>query len=269
MIDRLRGVLDGLGYPIGGEELLDVLLLARVIEGARTGGGDATAPDPAEAEEAGPPADDVGQTDDEQGFDPTGSGPAPTSPTEQPATGRRRFLLPDSRTAQPASGTAARAVRVPGPRALPGAHNLARSLRPLRRHRDHLHRKVVDVEATVRLTAESGTLDVVLRPERELWHAAVLLIDDSPSMHVWRSLVPELGSLLVRSGNFRTVHVSRFTPQKLSPRHHRNGAGVSVTFLLTDGVHPAWTRAFLMALAGVGGSVFGLGRRFLWCGGMN
>ncbi|MFE0349480.1 SAV_2336 N-terminal domain-related protein [Streptomyces griseoluteus] len=241
MIDRLRGVLDGLGYPLGGEELLDVLLLARVIEGARTGAGDATAPDPTEAEEAGPPADDVGQTDDEQGFDPTGSEPAPTSPTEQPATGRRRFLLPDGRTAQPATGTAARAVRVPGPRALPGAHNLARSLRPLRRHRDHLHRKVVDVEATVRLTAESGTLDVVLRPERELWHAAVLLVDDSPSMHVWRSLVPELGGLLVRSGNFRTVHVSRFTPQKLSPRHHRNGAGVSVTFLLTDGVHPAWT----------------------------
>ncbi|MET9519953.1 SAV_2336 N-terminal domain-related protein [Streptomyces sp. NPDC002994] len=242
MIDRLRRVLDGLGYPLGGEELLDVLLLARVMEGARTGAGDATAPDPAEAEEAGPPADDVGQTDtDEQGFDPTGSGPAPTSPTEEPVTGRRRFLFTDSRTARPATGTAARAVRVPGPRALPGAHNLARSLRPLRRHRDHPHRKVVDVEATVRLTAESGTLDVVLRPERELWHAAVLLVDDSPSMRVWRSLVPELGALLERSGNFRTVHVSRFTPQKLSPRHHRTGAGASVTFLLTDGVHPAWT----------------------------
>jgi len=251
VIDRLRKLLDDLGYPLSGEELLDVLLLARVMKGARRTAGDT--PEQAETQEAGFPTKDDGPADiDEQAVDPLDSGPAPAGPAREPATGRQ-FLFPGSGTAHPGTGMAARAVRVPGPRALPGAHGLARSLRPLRRRRDDLHRQVIDVEATVQVTAESGALDVVLRPERELSHTAVLLVDDSPSMHVWRSLVRELSGLLGRSGNFRTVHVRRFTPQQLSPRHRGNGAGALVTFLLTDGVDRAWANpATVQAVAAWG-----------------
>ncbi|MEU1449133.1 SAV_2336 N-terminal domain-related protein [Streptomyces mirabilis] len=240
MIDRLRRVLDDLGYPLSSDDFLDVLLLARVMDKARTGDEDAPSPDPTPAVDAGPLAEDTGEDDnDEQDLDPTDAKPAPT----RPAGGQRRFLFPGGGNIGPPVGTGARAVRLPGPRALPGAHSLARSLRPLREHRDHPHRKVVDVEATLRLTAETGTFDVVLKPERELRHSALLLVDNSLSMRVWRSLVPEISGLLARSGNFRTVHTSGFSPQKPNPPHHGNAAAASVIFLLTDGVHPCWTSA--------------------------
>ncbi|GFE14215.1 hypothetical protein Sgleb_22620 [Streptomyces glebosus] len=138
-------------------------------------------------------------------------------------------------------GERARPARVPGGRALPDAQQLGRALRPLRRTRDHPHRTVTDIEATVRLAAETGFLDVVSRPEQERCRSAVLLVDCSPSMQVWGPLAAELRALLARSTVFRSVRILPVDPQDPSgPAGRRRSAGAAVTFLLTDGTSPGW-----------------------------
>ncbi|MET8164874.1 SAV_2336 N-terminal domain-related protein [Streptomyces sp. NPDC005329] len=258
MIGRLLRILDGIGHPIDGAELLDVLLLARTIAGSGKAAG-ATGADGADGHD---PRDDtpLPEVDDEQAADPTGSpdmGPDPVSRQgpEQPPS-QPRLLFPDTRAKALTAGSPAHAVRVPGPRPLPGANHLIRSLRPLRAYREHPHRAVVDMEATVRLAAESDTFDVVLRPAHELRNAAVLLVDESSSMRVWRSASTEVGRLLQRGGIFRTVHIRRFSPPDLARQARgpqRTGTGPTVTFLLTDGVHSAWsTPAVAEAVAVMG-----------------
>lgn len=258
MIDRLRRMLEELGYPLAGAELLDVLLLARTLERSRSASSAQSGPTVRAGEKGGRRADDPSASvagDDETDELRTASGTRPSGIGQQqaPTQGRHSLLFPDSRTTHASTGSFAHSVRVPGPRALPGVLHLVRSLRPLRERSDHPHRTVVDVEATVRRTAESGAFDLVLRPTRELRNAAVLLVDDSPSMRVWQSLVPEVGRLLERSGVFRSVSVRRFIPQDLPRRHRSEGAGSAATLLLTDGVDPAWTtRATADAVAGLG-----------------
>ncbi|SBV04727.1 Superfamily I DNA and RNA helicases [Streptomyces sp. Ncost-T6T-1] len=259
MIDRLRRVLDELGYPVTGAELLDVLLLARTLEASRTSAFAEEAQDGAAGDGEGISVDDspLPEADHEETTEPVAASEVPprgSGEQEQQAgsPGQRRLLFPDSRTVD-STGSAAQAVRVPGPRTLPGALQLVRSLRPLRESQDHPHRVAVDVEATVRQTAESGTFDVVLRPTRELRNVAVLLVDDSPSMRVWQSLVREVGRLLERSGVFRAVSVHRIVPRELPGRHRPGGVGSKATLVLTDGVDPAWrTGATVDAVAGLG-----------------
>lgn len=248
MIERLRRVLDGIGYELGGPEVLDVLWLAQAMDGgaART---DDAAPGPAAADDddqarpeepaTGPGTEAPPATDPAAPAASARPEPDPVAPAED--TARRHSLFTADQTFPGAAvGTPAHAIRAPGPRALPGMHGLARALRPLRAHADHRHRTVADIEATVRLTAESGVLDVIDRPEQELRHTAVLLVDASASMRVWQPLVREVRRLLERGGVFRAVQVHRFdlregrrpgtTPRTESP----------VVFLLTDGVDEAW-----------------------------
>ncbi|MFI1224649.1 MULTISPECIES: SAV_2336 N-terminal domain-related protein [unclassified Streptomyces] len=258
MIDRLRRVLDELGYPVTGAELLDLLLLARTLEESRASASAQEGQDGAARDRDGLPADasPLPEADQEESTEPlAASGTPPRGSDEQErqagSPGRRRLLFPDSR-AGGSTGSAAHAVRVPGPRTLPGALQLVRSLRPLRERQDHPHRVAVDVEATVRQTAESGTFDVVLRPTRELRNTAVLLVDDSPSMRVWQPLVTEVGRLLERSGVFRAVSVHRIVPREL-PHSRSGGIGSEATLVLTDGVDPAWrTGTTVDAVAALG-----------------
>jgi hypothetical protein len=259
MIDRFRRILDDLGHPLDGAELLDLLLLARTITGNGKDVAQASAADEGDnaAPQFEPPVSDSDVEHMDDSADSPGADPEPAreqEPGQVPE--QRRLLFPDARATAPSGGAAAHVVRVPGPRSIPGAHHLIRSLRPLRAYRDDPHRPAVDVEATVRLAAESESFDVVLRPTRELQNAAVLLADDSSSMRVWRSLLPEVHRLLERSGIFRTVHIRRFSPPDLAweaPGRQRMGAGPTVTLLLTDGVHPAWSSAAVAAaVAGLG-----------------
>lgn len=158
-----------------------------------------------------------------------------------PAVPPRRALYAMGSQGGEAGAERARPARVPGGRALPDAQQLGRALRPLRRSRDHPHRTVTDIEATVRLAAETGFLDVVARPEQERCRSAVLLVDCSPSMQVWGPLAAELRALLARSTVFRSVHVLPVDPQNPSgPAGRRRAAGAAVTFLLTDGTSPGW-----------------------------
>ncbi|MGA4874947.1 SAV_2336 N-terminal domain-related protein [Streptomyces lydicamycinicus] len=164
----------------------------------------------------------------------------PTDPLNPALPPRRALYAMGSQGGEPGADRA-RTARVPGGRALPDAQQLGRALRPLRRSRDHPHRTVTDIEATVRLAAETGFLDVVSRPDQERCWSAVLLVDCSPSMQVWGPLAAELRALLARSTVFRSVHILPVDPRNLSgPAGRRRSAGAAVTFLLTDGTSPGW-----------------------------
>ncbi|WP_433858377.1 SAV_2336 N-terminal domain-related protein [Streptomyces kronopolitis] len=280
MIDRLRQAMSAAGYDLGAAELLDVLWLARAMEGNAVAGEPTDAGEPAEwaggdgerGEGAADPAGvAAGGADGVTGpartpsderpddaaspppADPTADDPAdasapacappppaPSDPLTPPARPRRALYAWGSEGGGPGAERA-RPARVPGGRALPDAQQLGRALRPLRRSRDHPHRTVTDVEATVRLAAETGFLDVVARPEQERRWSAVLLVDCSAAMQVWGPLAAELRALLARSTVFRSVRVQRIDPHHPSgPVHRRRSAGATVTFVLTDGTSPGW-----------------------------
>ncbi|MGW1374603.1 SAV_2336 N-terminal domain-related protein [Streptomyces sp. NPDC002446] len=285
MIDRLRQAMSAAGFDLGATELLDVLWLARAMEGGAEAsrkteepGGRGTpgeeecaAPGPLGADGSAPavPADHAeaaGTAAHPESADPTGphdstgphasahqTGPGdlaeqadpvdrhePAGPPAPAGPPRRALYAMGSQGGAPGADRA-RPARVPGQRALSDAQQLGRALRPLRRSRDHPHRTVTDIEATVRLAAETGFLDVVARPEQERRWSAVLLVDCSPSMQVWGSLAAELRALLTRSTAFRSVQVHPVDPgDPGGPLLGRQAAGAAVTFLLTDGTNPGW-----------------------------
>ncbi|AJT64258.1 hypothetical protein T261_2584 [Streptomyces lydicus] len=284
MIDALRQAMSAAGYDLGATELLDVLWLARVMEGrgapqvtgepgesvdeagtegdfgatgaegeadgrpgeppGAAGEGDAAA-EPGDRADPATAADATGATDATDVMDSTcpsdTTDPAgPSAPVTPGGPPRRALYAMGSQGGDPAADRA-RPARVPGGRALPDAQQLGRALRPLRRPRDHPHRTVTDVEATVRLAAETGFLDVVSRPDQEHRWSAVLLVDCSPSMQVWGSLAAELRALLARSTVFRSVDVHLIDPRDPAcPLRGRGTAHASLTFLLTDGTNPGW-----------------------------
>ncbi|MEV5595032.1 SAV_2336 N-terminal domain-related protein [Streptomyces sp. NPDC052496] len=260
MIDRLRQILAGQGYDLGASELLDVLWLARVVrEGERRAalpaerpgedagpgpdGGPVPAPAPADARADGAgggpgEADGPDGTDGARG-DEGGAGlPGGTPVTVLPS---QRSLYAMGSEGGSALSRRARPARAPGRRALARPQHLSRALRPLRRFEPHPHRSAPDVEATVRLAAETALFDVVSRPDQEHRWSAVLLVDDAPSMRVWSQLAGELRAVLDRGGIFRGVRVCAFDPQDMAVLGRLPwAAGPTLTFVLTDGTSPGW-----------------------------
>ncbi|RSO48868.1 hypothetical protein DMH15_03835 [Streptomyces sp. WAC 06725] len=258
MIDRLRQVLAGQGYDLGAHELLDVLWLARAVrEGERR---QAAAEEESRAD-AGPPGSDDGGTEPaaegaaETGAQDGGTEGPDTARSEQETDGAeaapggdRATVLPSQRSlyAMGSEGGSARSrrarpARAPGRRALARPQHLSRALRPLRRFQPHPHRRVTDVEATVRLAAETALFDVVSRPDLEHRWSAVLLVDDAPSMQVWSQLAGELRAVLDRSGIFRSLRVCALDPRKMAVLGRLPwAAGPTLTFVLTDGTSPGW-----------------------------
>ncbi|NUS90572.1 MAG: tetratricopeptide repeat protein, partial [Streptomyces sp.] len=142
-------------------------------------------------------------------------------------------------------------------RALPAARGLSRALRPLRRSvpsRTHFH---MDEAATAAWIAETGLPDVLLRPRPERRLSAALVVDDGPSMVLWRQLAAEVRGLLERQGAFRSVRTYGLdsasgpepvlTARPYAPDAPRRTArqltdisGRTVMLVLSDGVGPGW-----------------------------
>ncbi|WP_206503947.1 SAV_2336 N-terminal domain-related protein [Streptomyces chrestomyceticus] len=257
MIDRLRQILAGQGYDLDAGELLDVLWLARAVregelrsalpapESARDTGPDAPSDEPGQGDPAGAPEDASGGGPGEAGGTdgPREDGAFGDLPGGVPATvlPSQRSLYAMGSEGGSALSRRARPARAPGRRALARPQHLSRALRPLRRFEPHPHRRVTDVEATVRLAAETALFDVVSRPDQERRWSAVLLVDEAPSMQVWSQLAGELRSVLDRGGIFRNVRVCAFDPQDMAVLGRLPwAAGPTLTFVLTDGTSPGW-----------------------------
>ncbi|TDU02113.1 hypothetical protein EDD99_0498 [Streptomyces sp. 846.5] len=153
-------------------------------------------------------------------------------------------------------------VSLPRPRTIPEPLRFARQLRPLKRNRPALHRRLVDEQATVERAAQAGVVDVVLRPDAERWLDVVLVVDESTSMLLWRDLSAELHLLLERLGAFRTFRVLGLRLRQcsspvltcrpfsdetelLDPGTIRDPSGRTLTLVLSDGAAPEWRGAEL------------------------
>jgi formylglycine-generating enzyme required for sulfatase activity len=102
---------------------------------------------------------------------------------------------------------------------------LGRALRPLMRKVAALNREYLDEEATATQIAEQDVWLPVMRPAAERWLELALVVEDSASTPIWRSLIHELRLLTERQGAFRTVQSWRLTaseagqPQLFSGNH--------------------------------------------------
>ncbi|MDM8558017.1 formylglycine-generating enzyme family protein [Candidatus Parabeggiatoa sp. HSG14] len=147
----------------------------------------------------------------------------------------------------------------PGASALPGALKLARALRPLMRRIPSSHCVVLDEEATIhQITqykiAKTNIWIPVQRPISTPWLEIALVVESSPSMHLWQQTVQELRLLLERQGAFRDVRVWKLDtscPDKMalstgasstkhSYRELINPAMPRVILMVTDCISPVW-----------------------------
>ncbi|MFJ3753093.1 MULTISPECIES: tetratricopeptide repeat protein [Streptomyces] len=197
MFDRLTALLGNAGVDLSTDELLDVLWLA-------TAGGDGE-PDagtssvrPAERHPAPGAMDDV---EDVPALDVEYGERRSTSedPSAPPSPGLYAPPGPGDR------GRPSRSVGVQGVRALRSPRSLGRALRPLRRTVASRTAVVLDEDATVDRMAETGLPEPVLRPVPERWLTAALVVDDGPSMVLWRQLADEVRSLLQGQGIFQDI----------------------------------------------------------------
>lgn len=152
-----------------------------------------------------------------------------------------------------AGGQHARQVRIHRPRALPMPLDLARSLRAFDRRWRTGRRRELDLDASVATYARTGRLTPVFRPAPERWFDAVVLVDDSPSMAMWRDTATEFTALLRQLGAFRSVRTLTLTldgqtPQVRNaagwvthPRQLRSPTGRRLVLVMSDCLAGAWS----------------------------
>ena len=156
-----------------------------------------------------------------------------------------------------------------------------------RRHND----VVLDEEATAVRAAETGRWWPVTRSREERWLDLTLVLDNSPSMALWRPRLAAFVEMLERSGVFRSIQVRLLETAKDSgqgtlvlrggtsgaptrdPAEILDSSGRRVVLLLTDGVGDAWQREELYSVLATWGrampvSIGHLLPRWLWgrCG---
>ena len=132
---------------------------------------------------------------------------------------------------------------------------IPRALRPLRQTISSAHGQVLDEVATAeRALVDPRWLPVVEAAEERRWDV-VLVVDDGPSMALWRSTVAKFVEVLKRQGAFRNVHIRLFSDDGTDGRVVlRTAAGGSrhpisdlfdptdrrVVLVVTDGASAAW-----------------------------
>ncbi|WP_228182840.1 tetratricopeptide repeat protein [Streptomyces anulatus] len=196
MFDRLTAVLGSAGVDVSTDELLDVLWLAV----ARGAGEPADGPPPERQVGPRPGPGPLDEAEDALDLEADhGPGPLWESPSVEPPQGLYAPAGPGDR------GRPSRSVGVHGVRALRSPRALGRAMRPLRRTVDSRTELVLDEQATVDRMAETGLPEPVLRPLPERWLTAALVIDDGPSMVLWRQLADEVKTLLQAQGIFRDI----------------------------------------------------------------
>ena len=95
----------------------------------------------------------------------------------------------------------------PGVSALPEKRRYERALRPLLRRVPSENHFLLDEEATVHRIADTLTWLPVMRPDSSRWLELDVVIDEWPSLVLWRDSINELITLLTNLGAFRSVQV--------------------------------------------------------------
>ena len=95
--------------------------------------------------------------------------------------------------------------RTPAAPALPHALELIRPLRLLKRKVPSKWKRVLDEQASINYIAASGLWLPILKPAKVRWLDLALVIDASPSLHIWHRTIAAFKKLLERQGAFRNV----------------------------------------------------------------
>jgi hypothetical protein len=153
---------------------------------------------------------------------------------------------------------------------LPGAADIVRALRPLKRkvpcwYEDEV---VLDEDATAEQAVQDWLWLPVTTPDTERWLDLTLVVDTNPSMALWRSTVTAFISLSERLGTFRTIQLRLLDthgPAEGSPATPVLRGGTPVTpirgpaelldlsgrrmlLVLTDGVGQCWRQDLVSPL---------------------
>ncbi|SEQ80125.1 Tetratricopeptide repeat-containing protein [Lentzea xinjiangensis] len=249
------GGIEGLDWP----EVADIVWLAAAMRDGTTGN---RAPDPASTPpEPGHAPPEPGEVAEPPGHDV----PAAEEPEPEPigATAPREVREPSIAGSWYGDGEAAPDL-VPahsdGP-ALAESLDCFRALRPLKREipsaRDDA--MVLDEVATAERTAQTGVWWPVTRSRAERWLDLTVILDNSPSMSLWRPKVVAFMELLARLGAFRTIQFrlvdvvrgadGRAVPvlrggtagaPARDPAEVLDVSGRRVALLVTDGVGELW-----------------------------
>jgi tetratricopeptide (TPR) repeat protein len=148
---------------------------------------------------------------------------------------------------------------------------ITRSLRSFKRVVASRWKVELDEEATAEHAAEDGLWLPYTRPAATRWLDLVLIVDDGPSMSIWRPTITDFATTLERLGAFRDIrqYVLDLHPNDIpasAPRVVLRGKaagsgyndpaelvtppGARVILVVTDGLGPAWrTGAAQRALA--------------------
>ncbi|MFE0022554.1 FxSxx-COOH system tetratricopeptide repeat protein [Amycolatopsis sp. NPDC059021] len=152
--------------------------------------------------------------------------------------------------------------------ALPESLDYFRALRTLKRETAsrRIHDVVLDEEATAVRAAETGLWWPVTRTRKERWLDLTLVLDNGPSMALWRPRVSAFVGLLEQLGAFRTVQVRLLETAKdtgqarpvlrggtpgapaRDPDEILDPSGRRVVLLVTDGVGDAWQKNVLFPM---------------------
>ncbi|RSM69507.1 tetratricopeptide repeat protein [Actinoplanes sp. ATCC 53533] len=137
--------------------------------------------------------------------------------------------------------------------ALPAGQHIARVLNPFKRRVRSVTENEPDEEATADFAVDSGVLLPRYRAVHERWLGLAVIVDDSPSMAVWRPTIAALRLLLERHGAFRSVRtfsLAREPGETLrlrapsggsrSPAELLDPAGRQLFIVLTDGYGELW-----------------------------
>ncbi|NEP63717.1 MAG: SUMF1/EgtB/PvdO family nonheme iron enzyme, partial [Symploca sp. SIO2G7] len=85
--------------------------------------------------------------------------------------------------------------------------NIAKALRPLIRKAPSNEDVLLDEPATVQAIAETQVWQLITKPQLEPWLDLALVVDESPSMLIWRQTVKELLRFFRYYGAFRDMRV--------------------------------------------------------------
>lgn len=169
-------------------------------------------------------------------------------------------------------------IRVPEASALPSRKAIQRALRPLKRRVPADNDLVLDEEESVQLIAETGAWVPVMKPAPMKWLDLVLVVDTSPSLGLWDTLVSDFETTLRQLGAFRDIRrwqlysgadgdAAAIAPHSVfvegsgtrglrRPGELVDAAHRRAFFVVTDGVADMWRdgtgAALLATLAGAG-----------------
>ncbi|MFB7273840.1 SAV_2336 N-terminal domain-related protein [Streptomyces sp. NPDC056244] len=246
----LREVLTAVGgEPPTGRELAEALwLAARMRPGRGAGSGpelglrpgvEAPVEAPPQAVTSTPPRGEPDQPDS-----PPSAQEPPTAPPPPDRVELRtptRFPPPSVPLPAPPGGEST--VLAPAPPMLSRPLALQRALRPLRRTVPSAHERELDEAGTAHRIAALGVPRgrwlPVLRPAPERWLHLRLVLDDGPTMAMWRPLARDLFTAFGQTGAFRTVEWVRLGADGTVPLGQWS-AGRTAVLVISDAMGPQW-----------------------------